>query len=279
MAENTAIDSKSADSLVYEQVSSILVEPLQAASTVLASGPQIIDSSEPVRIPTLVQAFNPSWVGENELIPEESGEFGELRLMPTERKSIKTIVRVSNELIRMARNGVSEILQTRLVTDVQDKLDTALLTGDGADDTVTGLLNQPGHLTGSFDATDPDSIIDGLALMAGSEVQPTTVFLNGTDFYKMAKAKDSMGRPLVQPDMQEGVSYRIYGVPVAVTNKVPAGKAILADMTKVVVVRDIDPRVDILTERWAEYDQVGIRVATRYDMGVLHPEAVAVMGA
>ena len=35
------------------QVSQILVQPLEAASVVLAAGPRIFDSSEPLRIPTL----------------------------------------------------------------------------------------------------------------------------------------------------------------------------------------------------------------------------------
>ena len=284
MAENQAqrgepvIDSVKGDTLIYEHVQNMLVQPLQAASVVLANNPLIIDSSEPVRIPTLTRAFNPTWVGENELIPEDTGEFGELRLMPTERKSIKTIVRVSNELIRMARTGVSAVLQSRIVADVKDKLDTALLIGDGADDTVTGLLNQPGHLAGEFDASDPDSVLDGLALMAGREINPTALFMSGADFYTMRKVKDKQGRAILQPDVTADAIYRLHGMRVTVTNKLEPGTAILADMSKVAVVRDLAPRVDILTERYAEYDQVGIRVRARYDMGVLHPEAVAVLG-
>lgn len=284
MAENQptygepVVDTTRGDSLIYEHVHNMLIKPLQAESVVLANNPLIIDSSEPVRIPTLTRAFNPAWVGENELIPEDTGEFGELRLMPTERKSIKTIVRVSNELIRMARTGVSAVLQTRLVADVKDKLDTALLLGDGADDTVTGLLNQPGHLAGTFDAKDPDSVLDGLALMAGKEIQPTALFMSGADFYTMRKVKDNSGRAVLQPDVTAEAVYRLHGMSVTVTNKLEPGTAILADMSKVAVVRDLEPRVDILTERYAEYDQVGIRVRARYDMGVLHPEAVAVLG-
>jgi hypothetical protein len=32
-----------------------------------------------------------------------------------------------------------------------------------------------------------------------------------------------------------------------------------------------------LSERYADYDQIGIRVVTRYDLGLLHPEAVIVL--
>lgn len=278
-----AIGTTAGNSLIVERVADMLVEPLAAASVVLDAGPRIIDSSEPVRVPTLATAFNPAWVGENELIPEVETAFGELELMPTSRKSIKAIVRVSNELIRMATRGVSQTLQTRLVTDVRDKLDTALLNGDGGglepDDTVTGLVHTPGALTATFDAEDPDSVLDAVADMAAEEITPTVLYMNGADFFTMRKVKDTTGRALIQPDVTQGARFTLHGIPVRVSSKVTEGAPVLVDMSKVVVVRDLAPAVDILTERYAEYDQTGIRVRARYDIGVLHPSAVLVMSS
>lgn len=273
-----AVDSTNAKSLVRERVADMLVEPLAAASTVLDANPQIIDSSEPVRVPTLTTKFNPEWVGENELIPEVSSSFGELNLMPTERKSLKAIVRVSNELIRMATRGVSQTLQTRLVTDVRDKLDTALLGGTGEGNTVTGLYKQPESLYSVFDPSDPDTILDAIAMMSGEEITPTVIYMNGADFFTLRKAKDTTGRALIQPDVTAGARFTLHGIPVRVSSKVPVTAPALVDMTKVVVVRDLDPAIDILTERYAEYDQTAIRVRARYDIGVLHPSAVLTMG-
>jgi hypothetical protein len=42
--------------------------------------------------------------------------------------------------------------------------------------------------------------------------------------------------------------------------------------TQIAVARDLAPSVTILTERYAEYDEIGIRVVTRYDLGLLHPK-------
>lgn len=274
-----AIDTTAGGTLIREKVADMLVQPLAAASVVLDAGARIIDSSEPVRIPTLTAAFDPAWVGENELIPTEENSFGEIQLMPTDRKSIKSIVRVSNELVRMATVGVSATLQTRLVTDVRDKLDTALLVGDGQDDTVTGLANTTGALTGVFDETDPDSVLDAIATMSAAEITPSVIYMNGADFFALRKVKDQTGRALIQPDVTSGAVFSLHGIQVRVSSKVPAGAPMLVDMSKVVVVRDQAPAVDILTERYADYDQTGIRVRARYDLGVLHPSAVLVMGA
>lgn len=273
-------DTTSAKTLIQEQVANMLVEPLETASVVLAAGPKIFDSAEPLRIPTLVDGFTPSIVGENELIPEDEASFGEMKLMPSERKSIKSITRVSNELIRQAKNGVTNVLQARLVKDVSNALDDMLLKGDGKDGGAVGFLNQKNTQTGTLDIANTDSLIDMLALAASKEVTPNRWFLSGEDFYELRKTKDKNGRYIMQADggIGGGVGYRLFDVPVTVTNKLNKGEGALVDMSEIAVVRDINPQVTILTERYAEYDQIGIRVATRYDLGLLHPEGVIVFG-
>lgn len=273
-----AISSADAQALIQNTIVPMLVEPLQAASVVLESGPTIIDSSSPVRVPTLEDVGDPSWVGENELIPDnDTVDFGEIELLPTERKSIKTITRVSNELIRAATQNVSTILETRLVNDVRKKLDDGLLLGTGADNTITGIFNQTGTTKLEHDPVDPDSYLDALAAAAAAESTPTTFYINGADFFKLRKIKDSNGRYIMTGGPAENVPYILHGTNVKVSNKIPAGKAALLNIKDVVVVRDIDPRVTLLTERYAEYDQVGIRVVTRYDLGLLRPSNVYIL--
>ena len=270
----------SAPQLIEDQVKGILVEPLEAASVVLQAGPTVFNSSEPLRIKTLEDGFEPGIVGENELIPD-GGEaaFGEITLMPTERKSIKSIIRTSNELIRQSTVGVSQTLQARLVKDVANKLDNELLTGTGATDGITGLLNQPGLETAPISLTDTDPYLDALAAMAAKEVTPNRFILNGTDFFELRKIKDADGRYIVNGGPAEGAPYKLFEIPVTITNKLAPGKGILANMNDVAVVRDQDPQVTILTERYAEYDQVGIRVTCRYDLGLLRSDSVLLLDA
>lgn len=272
-----ATDSTNANTLIKEQVAEFLVQPLEKASVILNAGATVFDSSEPLRIPTITEGTNPGWVGENEQIPEDEVTTDEIALMPTDRKSIKVITRVSNELIRMATLSVSSVLEQRIVSDVRTKLDDALLSGDGVDNSITGLLNQPGVTTGAFDASDPDSIIDAIGSLNALEVTPNRIIVSGADFTSLRKLKDSSGRYLLTPDITAGAVGSLFGTPVSVTNKLTAGTAIVGDMSAVAVVRDIDPRVDILRERYADFDQTGIRVVTRYDLGLIRPNAVAVL--
>ncbi|MGP5632954.1 phage major capsid protein [Corynebacterium casei] len=274
MANNTT----TAPQLIEDQVKGVLVEPLEAASVVLQAGPTMFNSSEPLRIKTLEDGFNPGIVGENELIPDDGeATFGEIKLMPTERKSIKAIIRTSNELIRQSTVGVSQTLQARLVKDVATKLDNELLSGTGASDGITGLLNQPGLETAPISFTDTDPYLDALAAMAAKEITPNRFILNGTDFFELRKIKDADGRYIMSGGPAEGTPYKLFEIPVTITNKLARGKGILANMNDIAVVRDIDPQVTILTERYAEYDQVGIRVTTRYDLGLLRTDSVLLL--
>lgn len=266
--------------LLADQVSSLLVQPLEAASVVLSSGPRIFDTSGVLRIPKLVSGSTPTFVGEGGLIPDTADvDFDELVLMPTERKSIKTILKYTNELVRQSVIGIDAVLKARLVKDVSDALDNALLKGDGTSDTITGFINQPGVQESYWDPTNPDSLMDAIGLAVAAEAAPNRWFLNGQDFVALRKVKETTGskKYVLESDLTKDATYRLLGIPVTVTNKLPEGTAVLADMSQVAIARDIAPSVTVLTERYAEYDQVGLRVVTRYDLGLLHPEGVIVL--
>src|SRR5690606_12759306 len=124
--------------------------------------------------------------------------------------------------------------------------------------------------TAELDLTTADTFLDALALTTAAEVTPNRWFLNGTDFITVRKLKDNAGKYLLESDLTKDTTYRLFGIPVTVTNKVPAGSAILADTSQIAVVRDVNPSITVLTERYAEFDEVGIRVVCRYDLGLLH---------
>ncbi|WP_353107736.1 phage major capsid protein [Gordonia sp. (in: high G+C Gram-positive bacteria)] len=278
MVESTATNS----TLLAEQVSNLLVQPLEAASVVLGSGPRIFDTASELRIPKLVSSGTPAFVAEGALIADTHDvAFDEVKLMPTERTSIKTILRYTNELVRQSVIGIDAVLKARLVHDVSDLLDDALLQGTGAANSIKGITKQAGVTTGELDVTDPDSLLDAIAALNAQEITPNRWFLSGADFAALRKLKEGTAskRYLLEPDPSKQSGSTLFGIPATVTNKLAAGTAILADMSTVAIARDTSPSVTVLNERYAEYDQVGLRVTCRYDLGLLHPEAVSVLTA
>lgn len=281
-----ALDSTTnATELVAEQVSQILIKPLEDVSAFLAAGPRIIDTAGPLRIPKLGGATTPSWHGQNEQIDEVDPTFDEVSLLPSTMDSIKTLTRYSNELARQSVVSLDAALKERLVKDVADTMDHQLFSasGDGIEK-PKGLFAWSGTQTVAVDgALTLDHLLDaqGKALAANVNLERTKWVLTSREFISLRKVKDTSGRYLIEPDVHVAGQYRLFGVPVLVTNRVPdttgatpTGRAALVDFSQVVVARDLAPSVKILDQTFGDYDQQAIRVVMRLDAAPVNPEAV-----
>lgn len=102
--------------------------------------------------------------------------------------------------------------------------------------------------------------------------------MNSGDFYKLIELKDNNGRYIVESDVSKAAGYRLFGVPVVASQRVPEGKAAVVDMKEIAVARDVNADVTLLNERYAEFDEIGIRVVSRFDMAPLHDEGVVLIG-
>jgi HK97 family phage major capsid protein len=259
-----------------------LVQPLQQASTFLSAGPVLIDSNSPVRIPRLAATSNVGFVAAGAVIPDSGIAPDEIDALPSSLESLKAWVPLSNELIRgSAVTGLSALLEARVVTDVANALDAALYTGSGASNTIKGLTNVSGIQTGTLDVTDLNTILDGVTLLQGANAQPNRLFLNPSDWNAFRKIQRGTTNKayVLDPDAHAADTFALFGIPVTVTNRLAVGKAIIADMRYVVVVRDTAPSVFISNERLADQDSIAIRVTTRFDLAVTQPEAVLVLTA
>ena len=277
------IEVTSANStLLQSQVAQLLVQPLEQMSTFLSAGPVIIDSSDSVRVPRIVNGVTAGFVGEGGQITDGDVAFDEVTLLPSTLKSLKVLVRVSNELIRQSVVGLDAVLQQRLVTDVANALDAALWDGDGSSNTITGILQADDIETGELDLDDIDSLIDGIAAAMANKVKPTHWAMSSTTFnaFRKIKVGTSDARYVFDPStVQNGTAFQLLGLPVIITDNVGEDAAALVDFSKVVVARDVDAQVKILDQTWGDYDSVGIRVVSRYDVALLQPEAVTLLTA
>lgn len=265
--------------LLQDQVASLLVQPLEQASTFLAAGPRILDSASPIRIPRIVSGVTAGFVGEGAQITDGSVSFDEVTLLPSDLKSLKVLVRVSNEMIRQSVIGLDAVLRTRLITDVGNALDEALWAGTGASDTIVGILQADGIETGDLDVTDIDSLIDGLAQAQGNKVSPTHWVMDSDTFaaFRKIKVGDTDSRYVFDPStVQTGTSFQLLGLPVIITDHAN-GDVALVDFSKVVVARDVNAEVRVLDQTWGDWDSIGIRVVTRYDVALLQDEAVTLL--
>jgi HK97 family phage major capsid protein len=266
-----------------------------AESIILRSGPRLFTASGgvPIRVPKLVEfpigvgtgASATYWVGESEPIGQAEATFSELVLLPSSLRSIKVIHRVSAELARHAVIDVVNVLRSALVRRIALALDSVFIAGTGDNDTPLGILNTPGTQSEDYGAGGPtvDDLIDARALAMAANAEPNVWFVHPDDFTTLAKQREDSGagpgtgQYLLQPDPTEAATMRLLGIPARVSTQVPAGQLVLADMRQVAVARDVDASVAILRETFATTDEVGIRVVSRWDVGLLNPEGVVVL--
>lgn len=281
-----SIDTSTATELTQEQVSQILVQPLETASVFLAAGPRIFDTNgSSVRVPKQAPATSPSWHGEGETITEVSPEFGEVVLLPDTMDSVKVLVKFSNELARQSIVSLDSALRDRLVADVAATLDTAFIASTTTDGSKpTGMLNYAGRqsITAVGEPT-LDHLHDAEGLALGADVDPSGLrwLMTSRDFVNIRKIKDNSGRYMVQPDPTEAGAYRLLGHPVTVTNRVPIktgeSKIALADFSQIAVARDLAPTVKVLDQTFGDSDEQALRVVARYDAKPLNAEAVVTL--
>ena len=286
MAASTATASE----LTAEQVQAVLIRPLEDASQFLAAGPRVFDTNgSPVRIPKLGATGAPDWYGENELIDDVDQGFDELVLLPSTMKSVKTLTRFSNELARQSIISLDATLRERLVRSVADKLDHAFIAGDGGSPAGTeplGMLNYAGVQSVAVnDALTLDDLIDawGLALSANVNMASLRWWMRPEVFTGLRKIKDQDHRYQLQPDPTADGVFRLFGVPVTITARIPdvsnASDVVLADFSQIAVARDQAPTVKILDQTFGDYDQMAIRVTARYDAAPMNAAAVVLLTA
>ena len=265
--------------LQQSQIQSLLVQPLEAESVFLSSGPKIIDPNGPIRIPRISTGLSVGFVAEGGAIPETSVGMDEVTMLPSTLKSLKVMSRVTSEVLRSSAVALDAILKQRLTTDCAAALDAALFSGTGATNTIKGILAQSGVATGTLDADDADTLLDGIGVARANEVKPNRWFLSPADYLSIRKIKDLEGRYVLQPDITQDGREALFGVPVTVTSRVPEGKAILADMSLVAVARDLSPTITVDHSRYFDTDEVALRVVARYDLALLQPKAVTILTA
>jgi hypothetical protein len=256
--------------LTASEVARLLVQPLEQASTFLSAGPQIIDSAGPVRVPRIASGASAGFYAAGAQISESNASFDEVQLLPSSLKGIKSLTKVSNELVRQATHTVGAldtVLSTRLVTDVSNVLDAALYDGTGASDTIKGIFRQTGITTAQ-----------------GNHVAPTHWVMTPASFAAIRKVKvgSDDNRYVIEPNtIQNGVSFQLLGLPVIITDYIPAvtakNRVALVDFSKVVVARDQNPTVAVLDQTFGDYDTIGIRVTARFDVALLSPKAVTLL--
>ncbi|MGI8847928.1 MAG: phage major capsid protein [Candidatus Dormibacteria bacterium] len=271
--------------LTAEEWDAIIYSPLVGDSAVLSL--ESIHShsiSGPLHLPTLDVPVNPTTAfhaAGDEIIPV-AATTNEVVLFPRGLKGLKIIVLISNETIRSAAadplSAATEIITKRLTKVV----DTALLAGNSGAG-ITGLLPLAGTTIDASNTTVYPSgsglnvFTDALTTSLDAAADPDVWLVNTRTLGVLMKQKDSLGRSLLVPNPSQQSTDMLLSRPVVPTPNMPLGTAALIDSSQVHLGVDLEGQALVLAERYAEFDAIGLRVVSRFDVQVINSPGVVVI--
>ncbi len=275
MANTTALNS----TLTAAETERLLVLPLEQESTYLRVGfPVFTSNGEPIKVPSLTSMGTPTYVTEGSAIPEVSASTSEIELLPSSVKSVKTISKVSSELIRQSVVAIESAFSMKMTADVARILDAALWNGDGTGGAPTGICNFSGITSvGTAAGTvSVDDLYDMQEAAMDAYVMPTemTWALSPANFTRIRKLSDSTDVKFLTPSLAAGAPATLLGSPYVVTSHMPDDQILLFDRNQVAVGMDTRASITILDQTYASTDEVGIRIVARYDTQPMNAEAV-----
>ncbi len=222
----------------------------------------------------------PGWRAENALIPESDPVFGNASF---NAHTLAVRFTASRELLEDAPN-MDATLRAMMAQAFARGLDNAVFFGTGANEQPLGLANTPGVQavsmgTNGATPTSYDPFLDAvLALQSVNEGNVTAIVLAPRSARTFYGLKDGQGQPLNRPAVLDNI-------PVLATTAVPVNvaqgtanntsQAFLGDFTQVLVGIRTQLQITVLTERFAEFGQIGFVGWLRADVQVARPAALA----
>lgn len=256
-----------------------VVELLRPRSVMLASRPSLYTmTSSTLSLPLIAVGAVAAWVEENQEIPASDIEFGSVML--TAHKLAARVIS-SNEWLADAQGGSGrEIVERNLTLEIAKVLDEAFFAGDGSGATPTGLLNQPGIPTTSVGgALTLDDLAGAIGRIEANNAVPSAVYMHPAAWAGLRVERDSgstTGAYLLAPAPSQGVARQVWGVPVYLTPAV-GSSAIVADASAIAIGNREGMEILFDPYSLSAKDQTVIRATSRWDIAVLHAEALEIL--
>lgn len=152
-------------------------------------------------------------------------------------RKVADAIKVSTEMLEDI-DFMAAAIENELRYQVDMAVDAALLTGDGIAPNLKGITEYAGgYVLTTVETTTPnmsDAIMAAATQVRSLNFMPTHAFVNTIDAANMELTKDGEGRYVIPP-FQSADGLTISGLQVVVSNQIPVGSVLVADMMKYVV--------------------------------------------
>ncbi|EPR9127140.1 phage major capsid protein, partial [Cronobacter sakazakii] len=220
-------------------------------------------------------------LGENEEASEGDVTFEPITIGA--KKMTSKIIRVSNELLLDSGIDMNGYLAARIAQRLGRGEAAQIVNGDGTGKNVKGLAK---WVTKTTSAAAADAFTWEELLALKHSVDPAyrnspkfRFAFNDNTLLKISSMKDAQGRPLWLPDVVGMAPATVLNVPYVIDQAIAdigAGKQLVycGDFDRFILRRVAYMTLMRLTERYAEYDQVGFLAFHRFDCALEDAAAV-----
>ena len=242
-----------------------------------------------LNIPRMLGGATSYYIGENQDAKISQPSFGNMRLSS---KKLVTMVPISNDLIRSTSGEADRIIRDDMIASMALAEDYAALYGKGTEYAPRGIYHTDGVDKIKIDgAPDSDNLGAFVGKLMTKNINWTNVgwIFNGLVWNKLYHLKTATGDYLHREELNNG---RFLGFPFRVTNQVQGTGSNLAsdiffgDFAEFIIGEEMGLEMMASTE--ATYkdgnelvsafsrDQTVIKVTSKHDFGVRHPQAFVV---
>jgi HK97 family phage major capsid protein len=270
--------------LVPTPIAGTIIDLARNMARVVQAGALVVPMvSASVKYPRLLDPFVPAWRAENSPVTERGMTFDAVTL---NAKSLAGFVRISVELDDDAVQ-VPGVVEMNMAKGFAAEIDRAALRGSGTGQEPLGLrgagsLVPVTALAGAGNGSIPtnyDFLLDAVQVIRAANFEPNAAIAaprSLTTLSKLHEGGTATGAYLAPPPA-------LSNFPIYPTNQVPttsvkgtannASDVFVGQWNEMVIGVRIAVRMRILTERYADYNQVAVQADWRGDVGILQPSA------
>jgi len=268
--------------LVPVPIAGTVIDLARSMTRVVQAGSTVVPmTSASLKYPRLLDPFVPAWRAENTPLTERNMTFDSVTLTA---KSLAGYVKISVELDDDAVS-IPGVVESNMAKGFAAEIDRAALRGSGSGQEPLGLRGSGVPITalaGAANGQVPgnyDLFLDAIQTIRAANYEPNAAILaprTQTTLSKLHEGGTATAAYLAPPPALDNF-------PMLVTNQVPvnspkgtsnnASDVFVGQWDQLVIGIRVNVRMRILTERYADYNQVAVQADWRGDVAVLQPGA------
>ena len=190
------------------------------------------------------------------------------------------VIRISKTVATMAIDAFETWLVNMLAEDIARAIEDDIINGTGSNEPKGVEKANTWDLTNAVlvdptDGVDFDDIMDLMAMLPNAYMSNAKFLCNNKMFYgSLAKVRDADGMPIYVKDMEAGVSFRIMGLPVILSDYVEDNTVYFGDFSKVIGNLSQDISVESSTQSGFLANAIDFRGTAIFDCDIALPEAI-----